>query len=170
MTATKSKSLPVTNPSVKSTFEGAPSMKQLEVERYMALPYPFFVSQQGSGYTVELLEFPGCAARGKTVEDAKAALDVAKREWIINRLRQGLDVPVPRNLADLKRQFDDVITACKEEVVLGAIRCGITSVDRGDGTFADLVESIVAAAQKMSKRSKKKQSRKRAAASVDHID
>jgi RNA polymerase sigma-B factor len=73
-------------------------------EGYLDLPYHVSIvrSDEGKGapgWTAQVDELPGCAARGTTPDDAERALRAAMEEWISEALAKGRKVPEPRSAA-----------------------------------------------------------------------
>lgn len=89
-------------------------MKTNEVEYFMSLSLPEVCTMQstpeGNRYVLEVLAWPGCAATGPTRDDAGRALMNAKRNWLISRSKQGLDVPLPRS-ANIEAQTRTYVAA-----------------------------------------------------------
>jgi antitoxin HicB len=122
-----------------------------ELKTYLELPYTVFLRRDNEGdFVAKIDELPGCAAHGKTREEALVNLDEAKALWIEDCLENGDAVPqpaedealpsgkwlqrVPRNLhRKLQTQarkegvsFNQYVTAILAEAVGGrmAIRAG----------------------------------------------
>ncbi|MBI4289439.1 MAG: toxin-antitoxin system HicB family antitoxin [Chloroflexi bacterium] len=70
-----------------------------EIEYYMQLPYAVLlheVEDEGERYWIaEVPQLPGCKSHGSTVEEAVESLKEAKKDWILDSLQRGEDVPVP---------------------------------------------------------------------------
>jgi len=74
-------------------------MKSLE--HYLTLNYHKTVTQDDEGdYIVEVQELPGCAADGKTPNEAFENLREAMKSWLASRFAAGLEVPEPRSEED----------------------------------------------------------------------
>jgi predicted RNase H-like HicB family nuclease len=71
-------------------------MKQKSVHRYRQEPYSrIVIPVEGGGYHAEILEFPGCYAQGKSVQQAYRNLERAAEAWIKATASEGHDVPKP---------------------------------------------------------------------------
>jgi antitoxin HicB len=67
-----------------------------EPKAYLRLPYARVLTpNEESGYSAEILEFPGCFAEGETVNEAFANLEEVAESWIESCLAQGQDIPPP---------------------------------------------------------------------------
>ncbi|MHB8413359.1 MAG: type II toxin-antitoxin system HicB family antitoxin [Candidatus Acidiferrales bacterium] len=68
----------------------------MTVKDYLEQPYArIVIPVEADGFHAEILEFPGCFAQGKTVEDAYANLEKAAEAWIDACLSQGQEIPEP---------------------------------------------------------------------------
>ena len=69
------------------------------IEYYMQLPYSILlheVEEEGEKYWIaEVPELPGCKSHGSTVEDAVKSVEEAKKDWILDSLKEGEEVPTP---------------------------------------------------------------------------
>jgi len=71
-------------------------MKPLEY--YLSLNYRSSVYRDDEGdFIVEVPDLPGCAADGKTPDEAFNNLKSAMRSWIESRTASGLEIPEPRS-------------------------------------------------------------------------
>jgi antitoxin HicB len=65
----------------------------------MTTEYPFTVrpltEEEGGGYLIEYLDLPGCISDGKTIEEAIANAEDAKRCWIAAMKQAGRPIPPP---------------------------------------------------------------------------
>ena len=72
---------------------------QRGIDSYMQLQYSILLHQledEGKLYWIaEVPELPGCKSHGSTVEDAVNSLEEAKKDWILDSLDKGEEVPVP---------------------------------------------------------------------------
>jgi antitoxin HicB len=67
-----------------------------ELKTYLELPYTVLLRRDNEGdFVAKIDELPGCAANGKTREEALANLDEAKALWIVDCLENGDPVPQP---------------------------------------------------------------------------
>ncbi len=73
--------------------------EQTGIEYYMQLPYSILlqeVEDEGEKYWIaEVPELPGCKSHGSTVEDAVKSVEEAKKDWILDSLKEGEEVPTP---------------------------------------------------------------------------
>jgi len=73
--------------------------EQKGIEYYMQLPYSILLHQvedEGVKYWIaEVTELPGCKSHGSTVEEAVKSVEEAKKDWILDSLKEGEEVPVP---------------------------------------------------------------------------
>lgn len=69
------------------------------IEYYLQLPYSVLLHQvddQGKKYWLaEVPELPGCTSHGLIVDEAVKNVEEAKKEWILDSLEEGDEVPVP---------------------------------------------------------------------------
>lgn len=69
------------------------------IEYYMHLPYSILlheVEDEGEKYWIaEVPELPGCKSHGSTVEEAVKSVEEAKKDWILDSLKSGEEVPTP---------------------------------------------------------------------------
>jgi len=72
---------------------------QKEIEYYMQLPYSILlheVEDEGEKFWIaEVPELPGCKSHGSTVEEAVKSVEEAKKDWILDSLKEGEEVPTP---------------------------------------------------------------------------
>ena len=70
-------------------------------EAYTALPYHLLVvrdgEDKGKPWTASVEELPGCTTRGKTADDALAAVESAMAKWITVALEEEREIPEPRS-------------------------------------------------------------------------
>lgn len=73
--------------------------EQKGIEYYMQLPYSILLHQiedQGKSYWMaEFPELPGCTSHGSTIDEAVQSVEEAKKDWILDSLEEGEQVPVP---------------------------------------------------------------------------
>ena len=73
--------------------------EQKGIEYYMQLPYSILlheVEDEGEKYWIaEVPELPGCKSHGSTVEEAVKSVEEAKKDWILDSLKEGEEVPTP---------------------------------------------------------------------------
>lgn len=78
-----------------------------KIEDYLAAPYKMEITPDADegGYVVSYPDLPGCITCADTLEEAAAAAEDAKREWIAAAIEDGIDVPLPGSLNDYSGQF-----------------------------------------------------------------
>jgi len=139
-------------------------MKIQEVEHFLSLSVPELCSIQktpeGERYTLTVIGWPGCSASGATRDEAGKALQVAKRNWLVSRGKQGLDVPMPNR--DVQAHADALANSIhiSKQIVATVARDAklaieITEQWLTEHTLYDLVAAVVVCAAQQS-RSKKK--------------
>ena len=73
--------------------------EQKGIEYYMGLPYSVLLheaEEEGKKYWIaEVPELPGCKSHGSSVEEAVTSVEEAKRDWILDSLKEGAQVPTP---------------------------------------------------------------------------
>ena len=73
--------------------------EQKGIEYYMQLPYSILlheIEDEGEKYWIaEVPELPGCKSHGSTVEEAVNSVEEAKKDWILDSLESGEEVPTP---------------------------------------------------------------------------
>ena len=71
-----------------------------KTEDYLLLPYKMEVEQDTyeGGYVVSFPDLPGCITCADTLEEAVAAAQDAKAEWIAAALEECIDIPCPAPL------------------------------------------------------------------------
>jgi len=73
--------------------------EQKGIEYYMQLPYSILlheVEDEGEKYWIaEVTELPGCKSHGSTIEEAVKSVEEAKKDWILDSLKAGEEVPTP---------------------------------------------------------------------------
>lgn len=73
-------------------------MKTTKIDEYLKKPYSRILTPcEESGFTAEILEFPGCFAEGETAGKAYEALERAAKSWIEAAREQGQEIPEPIN-------------------------------------------------------------------------
>ena len=68
-----------------------------KTEDYLLFPYEMEVKQDTyeGGCVVSFPDLPGCITCADTLEEAVAAAQDAKAEWIAAALQEGIDIPLP---------------------------------------------------------------------------
>ena len=73
--------------------------EQKGIEYYMQLPYSILlheIEDEGKSYWIaEFPELPGCTSHGSTVEEAVSNAEEAKKDWILDSLEEGDEIPTP---------------------------------------------------------------------------
>jgi len=73
--------------------------EQKGIEYYMQLSFSILlheVEDEGEKYWIaEVTELPGCKSHGSTIEEAIKSVEEAKKDWILDSLEAGEEVPTP---------------------------------------------------------------------------
>ena len=73
--------------------------EQKGIEYYMGLPYSILlheIKEDGEKYWIaEVPALPGCKSHGSNVEEAVKSVEEAKKDWILDSLKEGEGVPIP---------------------------------------------------------------------------
>jgi len=73
--------------------------EQKVIEYYMQLPYSILlheIEDEGKRYWIaEFPELPGCTSHGSTVDEAVNNAQEAKKDWILDSLEEGDEIPTP---------------------------------------------------------------------------
>ncbi len=73
--------------------------EQKGIEHYMQLTYSILlheVEDEGEKFWIaEVPELPGCKSHGSTVEEAVKSVEEARKDWILDSLKKGEEVPTP---------------------------------------------------------------------------
>lgn len=73
-----------------------------DIEYYLQLPYPILlheITDEGEKYWIaEIPDLPGCKSHGSTIEGAVKSVEEAKKDWILDTLEEGEEVPTPNDL------------------------------------------------------------------------
>lgn len=69
----------------------------MDVEYYLSLPYAVRVYREpdGSGFTAEIPDLPGCITCADTLDEVWALIEDAKRGWLELALTDGDPIPEP---------------------------------------------------------------------------
>ena len=72
------------------------------LEYYVGLPYrvEIYPEPDGSGYTAEVPDLPGCLTCADTLDELFEMIEDAKRGWIEVALERGIAIPEPSPLFD----------------------------------------------------------------------
>ena len=68
-----------------------------DIKKYMALPYRLEIvpDEDEGGYVASYPDLPGCFSVGKTVEEAVANIQDAKKVWLEAALADGVEIASP---------------------------------------------------------------------------
>ena len=73
--------------------------EQKGIEYYMQLPYSILlheIEDEGEKYWIaEVPELPGCKSHGSTIDEAVKNVEEAKKDWILDSLEDGDEIPTP---------------------------------------------------------------------------
>ena len=69
----------------------------MDLEHYLTVPYAVRVYREpdGSGFTAEIPDLPGCITCADTLDEVWALIDDAKRGWLELALADGDPIPEP---------------------------------------------------------------------------
>ena len=72
-------------------------MNNKDLDYYLHLPYPvrIYPEPDGSGYTAEVPDLPGCLTCAETLEELWDMIEDAKRGWLELALEDGDPIPEP---------------------------------------------------------------------------
>lgn len=72
------------------------------LEEYMSLNYPMEISEDkdDGGYAVRFPDLPGCLSCGRTIEDAIANAEMAKRIWFQSMIEDNKVINEPSESAE----------------------------------------------------------------------
>lgn len=73
---------------------------------YPAIFYPF---ENGSGYTVEVPDLPGCVSEGDTLADAIIMGTDAASGWVLDELENGNEIPSSSLASDLQPEEGGIV-------------------------------------------------------------
>lgn len=62
---------------------------------YLGLNYPVTLYPEEGGFTVEIVDLPGCLSQGETVEEAFEMIAEARELWIETAYEYGDPIPMP---------------------------------------------------------------------------
>ena len=73
-----------------------------DLNYYMGLPYriEIYPEPDGSGYTAEIPDLPGCLTCADTLVELGEMIEDAKRGWFEVALERGLSIPEPPPISD----------------------------------------------------------------------
>jgi predicted RNase H-like HicB family nuclease len=75
---------------------GRESKMKKTAKEYLKEPYSRVLVPESDGtYSADILEFPGCFAEGRTLDEAYANLEKVAESWIEAALEQGQEIPAP---------------------------------------------------------------------------
>lgn len=69
------------------------------IDEYMKLPYKVEIipDAEEGGFVVSHPELKGCISCGNTVESAIENLNNAKKAWLESAIKNGAEIPIPKN-------------------------------------------------------------------------
>ena len=68
----------------------------MTLDEYLALPYTLTLRRDDEGDFIAIIdELPGCVAHGKTRQVAVRRIESMQREWIVETLERGGEIPLP---------------------------------------------------------------------------
>ena len=83
--------------------------KNKKVKEYLELPYNFIVQpikdERGFYFYARVLELDGCQSTGETFEEAYENVKEAMELWIEEKLKAGLEIPLPVGYDDFSGKF-----------------------------------------------------------------
>ena len=110
-----------------------------EVAALAARPYAAILTREDGDYVFRVPELPGLITGGRTLEEAYALLEDAKRAWIATALELGRSIPEPRD-EDVPRKSGRfsvrVAPAIHTALAAEAERQGVSLNDLVSGTLA----------------------------------
>lgn len=68
---------------------------QKKFDYYMGLSYPVTIVKEEVGYSVAILDLPGCLSQGDNLEEALSNIEEAKAGWLEVAIEQGREIPEP---------------------------------------------------------------------------
>jgi len=76
--------------------------REKTVEDYLRLPYrvDVYPEPDGSGFTAEIPDLPGCLTCADTLDELWEMIEDAKRGWIELALERGMFIPEPSPVVD----------------------------------------------------------------------
>lgn len=79
---------------------------QKRLEHYLSLPYRMeIMPDDEGGFAVSFPDLPGCLTVGKTVDEAFANAEDAKKEWLAAALESGYPIKEPDSFEKYSGQF-----------------------------------------------------------------
>jgi antitoxin HicB len=87
------------------------SMTEKTLAYYLSLAYPVQVYPEpdGSGFTAEVIDLPGCITCADTLDELWAMVEDAKRTWLEGSLAEGLSIPEP-SIPSLEEEWSGKFT------------------------------------------------------------
>lgn len=73
---------------------------------YPAIFYPF---EEGTGYTVEIPDLPGCVSEGTSLAEAILMGTDAASGWILDELEDGNDIPTASDIAEIHPESGGIV-------------------------------------------------------------
>ncbi|GAB4446997.1 MAG: toxin-antitoxin system HicB family antitoxin [Anaerolineae bacterium] len=86
-------------------------MTEKNLDYYLTLPYPIriYPEPDGSGYTAEVVDLPGCITCADTLPELWDLIEDAKRGWLELALADGNPIPEP-SLPAVKEELSGKLT------------------------------------------------------------
>ena len=77
------------------------------LDEYMKMPYKLEIipDTEESGYVTSYPELPGCITCGKTIADAVANAEDAKKAWLTAAIEDGIEIAEPETVDSYSGQF-----------------------------------------------------------------
>ncbi len=70
--------------------------KRQPLEYYLSLKYPISIYPEDEGYTVMIVDLPGCMTQGETLEECIVNIEEARELWIETVYTSAKkDIPLP---------------------------------------------------------------------------
>jgi antitoxin HicB len=87
------------------------SMTKKTLEYYLSLAYPvrMYPEPDGSGFTAEVIDLPGCITCADTLDELWAMVEDAKRGWLELALADGDPIPEP-SIPSLEEEWSGKFT------------------------------------------------------------
>jgi antitoxin HicB len=76
-----------------------------KLDYFMNLSYPITVVKEETGYSVAILDLPGCLSQGDTLEEALKNIEDAKAGWLEIAIEQGREIPEPEHERSFSGRF-----------------------------------------------------------------
>jgi antitoxin HicB len=94
---------------------------------YVGLSYPITVVKEDVGYSIAILDLPGCLSQGDTLEEALSNIEDAKAGWLEIAIAQGREIPEPEHDRSYSGKFmTRVPKGLHKALVIRAKRSGVS--------------------------------------------